>query len=200
VSGKRRSGPVLAWRAWRIRPEGDQQAAPLGTLYGPMTAQAAPWVGGVHRATCTPNRKPGWERGFDRHAHKAPGLHCECGIRGDLDLAALFEYGAAAAAASSHGPALRAAGRLGWRDWREVIGEVELSGLRLPPRRDDTPTTLRAERARVGRRVFFARPLWDLTDAFEELHPWSTAVRVETLRDTWHYLGAKAEAPALVEA
>ncbi len=60
---------------------------------------------------------------------------------------------------------------------------MELIGRRHPARLDDTPTTLRAERARVGRRVFFTRPLWALAPYFERLHPWSTAVPVESLRD-----------------
>jgi hypothetical protein len=168
--------PVLAWRAWRVlSDEGPQLRAPLGTLYGPMSGQVVPWLDGQHKARCIPpserSSSPFESVGWDPRPHKAPGNRCECGIRGDLDLAALFAYGSPPR------------GSFGWHDWREVIGEVELIGRRLPPRIDDTPTTLRAERARVGRRVFFARPLWSFTDAFERLHPWATTVRVEALRD-----------------
>lgn len=56
-------------------------------------------------------------------------------------------------------------------------------GIRGGPLLDDTPTTLRAQCARVGRRVFFARPLWSLADDFERRHPWSQAVRIGTLGD-----------------
>lgn len=161
---------MIAWRAWRLRPEAGPLLAPVGTLYGALTGHAEPWIDGRHRARCIPPI----ERGWDRRPHKAPGDRCECGIRGDLDLAALIAYGSPP----------RATGHHGWKDWREVIGEVELLGRRRPARLDDTPTTLRAERARVGGRVFFARPLWDVADAFEALHPWSTAVRIETLHKT----------------
>jgi hypothetical protein len=67
-----------------------------------------------------------------------------------------------------------------------VVGEVECFG-QLRGWMEDSPTMMRAECARVGQRVWFPRPLWSYADAFEDLHPWSTAVRVDNLSDLYRW-------------
>ncbi len=88
----RKSGPW--WRGGRGGRGGSARRAgpllaPVGTLYGALTGHATPWVNGVHRAVCIPPST----LGLDDRPHRAPGDRCECGIRGDLDLAALIAYG-----------------------------------------------------------------------------------------------------------
>ncbi len=179
-NAKTKRGSVMAWRSWRVQPGVGPLLAPAGTLYGPMMGHASPWLDGVQRAVCTPSPRVIEGGAWDSTPHEPPGDRCECGIRGDRKLKALFAYSQAGQMIDTANGRTGAMVR-GWHDDRTVIGEVELIGRRLPRRRDDTPSTLRAEEARVGGRVFFARPLWDFADAFERLHPWSRAVRVETL-------------------
>lgn len=178
---------IQAWRAWRVAPPlgVGLTPAPSGTLYGALTASGLPWLDGVHVATCLP---PTVDRDDARDPipHAVPGDNCHCGIRGDTELLGLFTYGLAmklaATALTTVGVQHSMTGDP-WRDDVVVIGEVELSGRLRPRRNDDTATTVRAERGRVGRKVFFARPLWPFADSFQRAHPWSTAVRVERLHD-----------------
>ena len=92
------TGPVRAWRVWGCVPEMLVLACPqcvpgrLGTLYGALTGLGLPWVDGQHTAVCIPPEvgDPFPSLGYDAAPHAVPGARCECGIRGDLDLAALL--------------------------------------------------------------------------------------------------------------
>ena len=71
-----------------------------------------------------------------------------------------------------------------WLDDLHVIGQVTLRG---PIERSitpvDPPSTVRGSAGCIGGTVYFPRPSWPSMAGFRQRHPWSEAVRVESLSD-----------------
>jgi hypothetical protein len=160
---------VTAWRFWWVPRLKRHRLVLRSPVMLPSTTW---WHGGECAAACAPGAlgRP------DQMPHESPGVDCNCGVRGLLDLRELLAYGRG----------------YGFHDRNYVVGLAELGGRLLGPARrdDDTASTVRASWGRVGERLFFPRPLWGHIAAFEQSHPWSSGVRVETLADV----------PAVVEA
>jgi hypothetical protein len=169
---------ITAWRGWTVG--GDGHLYSPGGLVG-RSLQAEPWREGrspdfacpvsVRRAT----RYPAPYRA--RLVHRRPARDCTCGLRGLTDVRELLGY--------SFGRHQTAGETPRWSDQCDILGQVELSGVILGPWRydHDPPSTLRAERAVVGRHLYLARPLRRMTPLLAFRYPASTVHEVEHLAD-----------------